>query len=55
MTFHSSHLAFGFRRLSDVSVNWSNFLVAYWGEWRKIPFDDQRHHSFKWEKWEKLE
>jgi hypothetical protein len=26
---------------------WSDFLVAHWGDWRKVPFDDQLRHSSK--------
>jgi hypothetical protein len=26
-------------------VDWSDFLVALWGNWRKVPFDDQRCRS----------
>jgi Fe-S cluster assembly iron-binding protein IscA len=33
--------------LTNASVDWPNFFVAYSGEWRKVPFDDQCRHSFK--------
>jgi hypothetical protein len=44
-----SHLRFGFRQLSDECLSrLVDFLVAYSGEWRKAPFDDQcRRRSFK--------
>jgi hypothetical protein len=27
------------------TVYWSDFLVAHWSDWRKVPFDDQRCRS----------
>jgi hypothetical protein len=33
--------------LTNAWVNWSDFLVAHWGDWRKVPFDDQLRHSSK--------
>jgi hypothetical protein len=31
--------------LTNDWVDWSNFLVAHWGDLRKVPFDDQRRRS----------
>jgi hypothetical protein len=33
--------------LTNAWVDWSDFLVAHWGDWRKVPFDDQLRHSSK--------
>jgi hypothetical protein len=30
-----------------VDVDWSDFFMAYWGDWRKVSFNDQRRRSFK--------
>jgi hypothetical protein len=30
--------------LTSTWVDWSDSFVAYWGDWRKVPVDDQRHH-----------
>jgi hypothetical protein len=47
---HSSKMAATAAILDLVSIdfltNWSNFLLAHWGDWRKVPFNDQRCHSF---------
>jgi hypothetical protein len=45
---HSSQLGFVFvNYLTNASVYWSDFFVAYSGEWRKFPFNDQCSRSFK--------
>jgi hypothetical protein len=31
--------------LTNTWVDWSNFLVAHWGDWRKVPFHDQHRRS----------
>jgi Fe-S cluster assembly iron-binding protein IscA len=33
--------------LTSACVDWLNFLVAHWGDWRKVPFDDKLCHSSK--------
>jgi hypothetical protein len=33
--------------LTNAWVDWSNFFWRIGGDWRKIPFDDQRRRSFK--------
>jgi hypothetical protein len=35
--------------LTNTWVDWSNFLVAYWGEgeWRNVPYNEQLCHSSK--------
>jgi hypothetical protein len=33
--------------LTNAWVDWSNFLMAHWGDWRKVPFDDHLRHSSK--------
>jgi hypothetical protein len=33
--------------LTNAWADWSDFFVAYWGDWRKVPFDDQQRRSFK--------
>jgi hypothetical protein len=30
---------------TNARVDWSNFFVAHWGDWRKVPFDNQLRHS----------
>jgi hypothetical protein len=43
------HLGFGFHRFSYQCWvhSGSDFLVAHWGNWRKVPFDNQRRRSSK--------
>jgi hypothetical protein len=32
--------------LTNAWVDWPDFLVAHWGDWRKVPFGDHlRHYS----------
>jgi hypothetical protein len=33
--------------LTNAWVDLSDSFVAYWGDWNKVPFDDQCRHSFK--------
>jgi hypothetical protein len=33
--------------LTNAWVDWSDFLVAHWGNWRKVPFEDNLCHSSK--------
>jgi hypothetical protein len=31
--------------LTNALVNWSDFLVAHWGDWRNVPIDNQRRRT----------
>jgi hypothetical protein len=31
--------------LTNAWVDWSDYIVAYWGDWRNVPLDDQRRSS----------
>jgi hypothetical protein len=31
--------------LTNAWVDWSDFLVTHWGNWRKVNFVDQLRHS----------
>jgi hypothetical protein len=33
--------------LTNAWIDWSDFLWLIGGDWRKVPFDDQLHHSSK--------
>jgi hypothetical protein len=33
--------------LTNAYVDWSDLFVAYWGDGRKVPFDDQHRRSLR--------
>jgi hypothetical protein len=48
MTSAVAHSRFGFGWLSDKRLGLlAQYFVAYGGDWRKVPVNDQRHLSFK--------